>query len=115
MFTEFMAKLADWWGSISPQELFWLSFGFGAQAMFFMRFVLQWLASEKAKQSIVPEVFWYFSFAGGLGLLVYATYRVDPVIMLGQATGLLIYSRNIYFIWKEKRRLAEQEQKVPAE
>lgn len=108
-------SFAAWWNSISPQEFFWLSFGFLAQAMFFMRFVLQWLASEKARQSIVPEVFWYFSFAGGLGLLIYATYRMDPVIMVGQATGLLIYCRNIYFIWLEKRRVREEQQNVPAE
>ncbi len=53
--------------------------------------------------SIIPETFWYFSFFGGLLLLAYACYRVDPVFILGQATGLVIYSRNIYFIWLGKR------------
>lgn len=111
-----MASLSAWWNSVTPQELFWLCFGFGAQAMFFMRFVLQWIASEKARQSIVPEVFWYFSFAGGLGLLIYAIHRVDPVIIVGQATGLFIYCRNIYFIWLQKREAREQQSsEIPAE
>lgn len=71
--------------------------------MFSMRFIIQWVASEKARASIIPEVFWYFSFSGGVLLLAYAIYRVDPVFILGQATGLAIYSRNIYFIWLGKR------------
>ena len=68
-----------------------------------MRFIVQWIASEKARASIVPETFWYFSFVGGFLLLAYAVYRADPVFILGQATGLVIYSRNIYFIWVGKR------------
>jgi lipid-A-disaccharide synthase-like uncharacterized protein len=71
--------------------------------MFSMRFIVQWIASEKARASIVPETFWYFSIAGGLLLLAYAIYRTDPVFIIGQATGLVIYARNIYFIWKNKR------------
>lgn len=71
--------------------------------MFSMRFILQWIASERARRSIVPEVFWYFSFAGGAMLLAYAIYRVDPVFILGQATGLLIYARNIHMIWSAKK------------
>lgn len=112
-----IAKLGAWWASVTPQELFWLTFGFTAQAMFFMRFVLQWIASEKARESVVPEVFWYFSLSGGIGLFIYATYRMDPVIMLGQATGLLIYSRNIYFIWRNKLMPVRSGNpvKVPAE
>ncbi len=67
-----------------------------------MRFFVQWLASEKAEQSIIPTAFWYFSLAGGLTLLTYAIYRRDPVFIIGQSTGLLIYSRNLYFIHKKK-------------
>ncbi len=81
--------------------------GFSAQLMFSMRFIVQWIASERAQQSIVPEVFWYFSFAGGLMLFCYAIYRVDPVFILGQGTGLLIYARNIHFIWRHKALEAE--------
>jgi len=69
-----------------------------------MRFLVQWLATEKARVSIVPETFWYFSLGGGTLLLAYALYRMDPVFILGQAAGLGIYARNIHFI-----RLAKQE------
>jgi len=96
------AKLATWWASASTTEIVWLIIGFTAQLMFSMRFIVQWIASERAKQSIVPEVFWYFSFAGGCMLFAYAIYRVDPVFILGQGTGLMIYARNIHFIWREK-------------
>ena len=71
--------------------------------MFSMRFLVQWIATERARASTVPEIFWYFSFAGGLLLLAYAIYRLDPVFILGQATGLVIYARNIYFIWHGKK------------
>lgn len=81
----------------------WLCIGFLGQAMFFMRFFFQWLASEKAKKSVMPNVFWYFSLSGGLILFIYAVHRQDPVFMLGQGTGLLIYLRNIYFIHKHKK------------
>ncbi|MBL4891214.1 MAG: lipid-A-disaccharide synthase N-terminal domain-containing protein [Rhizobiaceae bacterium] len=97
-----LESLATWWANTSSTEILWLAVGFGAQLMFSMRFLIQWIASEKARASIVPETFWYFSFVGGAMLLVYAIYRVDPVFIMGQATGLLIYSRNIYFIWKNK-------------
>ena len=95
--------LAQWWAQTSTTELIWLTVGFGAQAMFSMRFIIQWIASEKARASIVPETFWYFSFLGGAMLFVYALYRADPVFILGQGMGLFIYSRNIYFIWMNKR------------
>ena len=104
--TNFFVSLAEWWASISATELVWLVIGFTAQFMFSMRFLVQWIYSERAGQSIVPELFWYFSVAGGILLLSYAIYRVDPVFILGQATGLLIYSRNIYFIWRGKRPAA---------
>lgn len=110
-----LSGLSDWWASVSTGELIWLSVGFTAQFMFSMRFLVQWIYSERARQSIVPEVFWYFSFAGGAMLLVYAIHRMDPVFILGQATGLLIYSRNIYFIWCGKRSLRSEAPKVPAE
>ncbi|MCF6320651.1 MAG: lipid-A-disaccharide synthase N-terminal domain-containing protein [Rhizobiaceae bacterium] len=96
---------AQWWAQTTATELTWLAVGFGAQLMFSMRFLIQWIASEKARASIVPETFWYFSFVGGAMLLVYAIYRTDPVFILGQALGLIIYSRNIYFIWINKKSL----------
>jgi lipid-A-disaccharide synthase-like uncharacterized protein len=97
------AKLAQWWGQVSSVDLAWLVFGFAAQGMFFVRFVLQWIASERMKRSIVPETFWYFSFAGGFMLFLYAVHHADPVIMLGQGIELVIYSRNIWLIWMSKK------------
>lgn len=78
----------------------WLTIGFVGQALFFGRFFVQWLASEKLKQSVIPRAFWYFSLGGGLVLLAYAVHRRDPVFILGQATGLLIYFRNLWLIYR---------------
>lgn len=85
-------------------ELAWIGLGFGAQAMFTMRFVVQWLASERARRSVMPVAFWYFSLAGGLLLLAYAIHRGDPVFIVGQASGLVVYSRNLYFIHRDRLR-----------
>ncbi|MEZ5919189.1 MAG: lipid-A-disaccharide synthase N-terminal domain-containing protein [Alphaproteobacteria bacterium] len=79
-------------------EQIWLCVGFLGQGLFFMRFFVQWLASEKQKKSVIPKAFWYFSLAGGVTLLSYAIYRQDPVFIIGQGTGLFIYLRNLYFI-----------------
>jgi lipid-A-disaccharide synthase-like uncharacterized protein len=100
------AKLADWWMSTSATEKTWLAVGFAAQLMFSMRFIVQWVASERARRSIVPETFWYFSVVGGAMLFAYATYRMDPVFMLGQGMGLVIYGRNIYFIRAHRKNEA---------
>ncbi|MBI1327998.1 MAG: lipid A biosynthesis protein [Alphaproteobacteria bacterium] len=89
-----------------PHHL-WLIFGFFGQAMFFMRFFFQWLASEKAGRSIVPNIFWIFSILGGSILLIYAIYKQDPVFIAGQSVGFLIYARNIYFIFFSKKQSAE--------
>jgi lipid-A-disaccharide synthase-like uncharacterized protein len=79
-------------------EHVWLGFGLLGQAFFSARFLVQWIASERRKQSVVPVQFWYFSVGGGLMLLAYAVYRQDPVFILGQGAGLLVYARNLYFI-----------------
>ncbi|MBP1092908.1 lipid-A-disaccharide synthase N-terminal domain-containing protein [Bradyrhizobium diazoefficiens] len=76
----------------------WVILGFVAQAFFTMRFVVQWIASERARKSVMPVAFWFFSVGGGALLLVYALYRKDPVFIAGQALGLLVYLRNVYFI-----------------
>lgn len=82
----------------------WVLLGFVAQAMFMMRFVVQWIASERVGRSIVPVAFWFFSVAGGSLLFVYAIRVGDPVFIAGQGLGLLIYFRNIWLIIREKRR-----------
>lgn len=81
----------------------WLAVGFLGQALFSARFLVQWIASEKARKSIIPAAFWFFSVAGGVTLLAYAIYRQDPVFIVGQAAGLIIYLRNIYFVLLERR------------
>jgi lipid-A-disaccharide synthase-like uncharacterized protein len=76
----------------------WLGVGFLGQALFSARFLVQWIASERKGRSVVPREFWYFSIGGGLTLLAYAIYRLDPVFIAGQAAGLFVYTRNLHFI-----------------
>lgn len=87
----------------------WLITGFTGQAMFSARFLVQWLASERMKRSIIPEAFWYLSLVGGLVLLAYAIHRQDPIFILGQSVGCFIYLRNIYFVRREKLRRSASE------
>jgi lipid-A-disaccharide synthase-like uncharacterized protein len=97
---------ADLWAKLSAylHDVFvmnldgWVLLGFVAQGLFTMRFVVQWIASERARKSVVPVAFWFFSIGGGVLLLVYALYRKDPVFIAGQALGLVVYARNLYFI-----------------
>lgn len=91
---------------LSPETL-WIVIGFIGQSLFFMRFFVQWLASEKAGRSVMPHAFWYFSLAGGVTLFAYALWRQDPVFILGQSTGMLIYARNLYFIRKKPESVAQ--------
>jgi lipid-A-disaccharide synthase-like uncharacterized protein len=83
-------------------EILWLILGFLGQFFFFLRFFFQWLVSEKRKESIIPVSFWYFSIFGGVLLLIYSVYRRDPVFIVGQSLGVLIYARNLYFVYKKK-------------
>jgi lipid-A-disaccharide synthase-like uncharacterized protein len=82
----------------------WLIVGFAGQALFSMRFIVQWIQSEREKRSMIPLAFWYFSVAGGLSLLIYAIHRRDPVFIVGQGSGLFIYFRNLYLIYRERRQ-----------
>ena len=82
----------------------WTLLGFAAQSLFMMRFVVQWLASERARKSVLPVAFWFFSVGGGFLLLIYAIQREDPVFIAGQGLGLFIYLRNLWLIWRERRR-----------
>lgn len=86
--------------SIFSSSKFWITLGIIGQLLFFMRFFVQWIASEKAKKSVIPVSFWHFSIGGALILLIYSIYRLDPVFILGQSMGLFIYIRNLYLIKK---------------
>lgn len=83
---------------------FWIIFGFIGQFMFTMRFIVQWIASEKAKKSVIPYAFWIFSISGSIMLCIYAIYRKDPVFILGQSFGIIVYIRNIVLTLKHKQK-----------
>ena len=84
-------------------ELIFLIIGFLGQGLFASRFIVQWIYSEKKGESAIPVVFWYLSIFGGLGLLTYAIFRKDPVIILGQSFGIFIYLRNLILIYKKSK------------
>ena len=85
------------------QPVTWLAVGFAGQALFTARFLVQWLQSERVRRSVIPMAFWYLSLAGGALLLIYALHRRDPVFILGQAAGAVVYIRNIVLILRERR------------
>jgi lipid-A-disaccharide synthase-like uncharacterized protein len=84
----------------------WVVLGYVAQIMFTMRFVVQWIASERAGKMVMPIAFWFFSIGGGSLLLAYAIYIRDPVFILGQAFSFFVYARNLYFELRDRRRAA---------
>ena len=88
--------------SLTNIEIFFLIIGFLGQGLFASRFIVQWIYSEKIGRSAIPIVFWYLSIFGGFGLLIYAIFRKDPVIITGQLFGILIYIRNIFLIYSKK-------------
>jgi lipid-A-disaccharide synthase-like uncharacterized protein len=88
-------------------EFWWVALGFVAQAIFASRFIVQWIASEKEGRSYVPVAFWYLSISGGLLMLAYAIYRQDPVFILGQSTGIIVYTRNLMLIHRTKHTDAD--------
>lgn len=87
---------------VTRYEFFWLAIGLIGQLLFFGRFVIQWLASEKEGRSIMPISFWYFSLGGTFFLLAYSIYRLDPIFILGFSLNVVIYLRNLALIKKEK-------------
>ncbi len=94
-----------------PEEWFsteriWLAIGFVGQSFFFMRFAVQWIATERAKKSVIPDAFWWLSIVGSLIMLCYAIYRRDPIFILAFTPNVFIYSRNLYWLKKERQGLA---------
>jgi lipid-A-disaccharide synthase-like uncharacterized protein len=92
----FIAQL-DWW----------VALGFLAQLLFTARFLVQWIESERQNKMVIPIAFWFFSIGGGLLLLVYAVHRRDPVFIAGQAFGVFVYARNLYFELRDRRPVTE--------
>jgi lipid-A-disaccharide synthase-like uncharacterized protein len=84
-------------------EALWIGIGFVGQFLFMMRFLWQWIQSERQQRSIIPIAFWYFSLAGGVTLFAYAVHRRDPVFIAGQLLGLTVYTRNLLLIRREKQ------------
>lgn len=103
----FLGHLLEKWqvyfAGMSSGDLIWLGIGLLGQTLFMMRFIVQWLHSEKHKKSLIPVSFWYFSLSGGLIVLVYGIHRIDPVIVLGQLPGTFVYARNLMLIRREHR------------
>ncbi len=101
--------MVDKINEIFSHELsFWLILGFLGQAVFAGRFIVQWIASEVAKKSVIPVAFWYMSIAGCLMTLAYAFHRADPVFIMGYLFNCLIYFRNLYFIYTHKEKVAQE-------
>ncbi|HVZ94668.1 MAG TPA: lipid-A-disaccharide synthase N-terminal domain-containing protein [Phycisphaerales bacterium] len=98
----------------SRAGLIWICVGFAAQLLFSFRFLIQWMVSEKKKTSTIPEIFWWVSLFGGIGLFVYFIWRRDPVGVLGQSSGLVVYARNIRLIHKQRRRARDEAARAAA-
>ena len=94
--------MTSYFTNLSQIEIYFLIIGFTGQGIFASRFIVQWIYSEKRGESHIPIIFWYLSIFGGIGLLIYAIYREDPVIILGQTFGIFIYLRNLILIYRKK-------------
>jgi len=94
--------MIDYFINLSKIEIIFLAIGFLGQGLFASRFIIQWIYSEKKGESSIPLIFWYLSIFGGIGLLIYAIFRKDPVIIAGQSFGIFIYLRNLILIYKNK-------------
>ena len=97
------------WQELISKLDFWAAFGLVAQLAFTARFVVQWIVSEREGKSVIPLAFWYLSLFGSTGLLAYAIVRADPIFILGQSLGSIIYLRNLTLIYRERRRVPPME------
>jgi len=96
-----ISSLINW---LETQLNPWVAIGLFGQALFMLRFLFQWIHSERAKQSVVPEIFWYLSLAGSIVVLAYAIHKKDLVFILSQSFGSIVYIRNIQLIWRDKKK-----------
>jgi lipid-A-disaccharide synthase-like uncharacterized protein len=105
MLVELSQQLGQYLHEVFVEKFaWWVLLGYVAQIMFTMRFVVQWIASERAGKMVMPIAFWFFSIAGGLLLFAYALYIRDPVFILGQGFGVFVYVRNLYFELRDLRK-----------
>ena len=95
--------MIEYFNNLTNYEILFLIVGFTGQLLFASRFIYQWIYSEKRGMSLIPIGFWYLSIFGGMGLLIYAVSRKDPVIILGQLFGIFIYTRNLILIYKKRK------------
>jgi lipid-A-disaccharide synthase-like uncharacterized protein len=103
MFVQYGQALGDYLYEVFVAKFdFWLAFGLVAQLLFTARFLVQWISSERAGQSVVPMAFWFFSMGGGLMTLIYGVVKREPVIILGQGLATFVYVRNIMLIVKNR-------------
>ena len=96
--------MSAYFANLTATEIIWLGIGFLGQSLFFSRWIIQWIASEKKAESQMPISFWYMSLAGGLIVLAYAIYRKDPVFIAGQSIGAFVYLRNLMLIYRARAR-----------
>ena len=93
--------MIEYFSNLNQVEIYFLIIGFVGQGLFASRFIVQWIYSEKKGESHIPLIFWYLSIFGGIGLLIYAIFRKDPVIIIGQTFGIFIYLRNLILIYRK--------------
>lgn len=103
MLVDLTRQLGDFLHEVFVAQLdWWVALGFVAQLLFTARFAVQWIASERENRMVIPLAFWFFSIGGGVLLLVYAIHRRDPVFIAGQAFGVFVYARNLYFELRDR-------------
>ena len=104
MLVELSQSVGNYLYDVFLVKLTWVVLiGYVGQALFTMRFIVQWIASERAGKSVIPVAFWFFSIGGGLTLFGYALYVKDPVFILGQGFGVFVYLRNLYFVMRDRK------------
>tara|TARA_B100000989_G_scaffold123599_1_gene91355 strand:+ start:100 stop:390 length:291 start_codon:yes stop_codon:yes gene_type:complete len=96
--------MISFFNNLTFYEIIFLIVGFVGQGLFASRFIVQWIYSERKGESHIPIIFWYLSIFGGIGLLTYAIFRKDPVIILGQSFGIFVYIRNLFLIYKKRNK-----------
>lgn len=106
MLVDLTRELGDYLHEVFVAQLdWWIALGFVAQLLFTARFAVQWIASERKNRMVIPIAFWFFSIGGGILLLAYAIHRRDPVFIAGQAFGIFVYARNLYFELRDRKAI----------